>query len=650
MTDATISAVRPLAPASVAAHVPATPLPAFERAIPTATARRYRGWSGAWLLVALGAVAAAAAGAPSWLQTGAAGLVLPGGGFFADGRIAAGIAVLALFGIAIFVWWAIGTVVLPPLVWLTASAVAAATAGGPVGASAVVAVAATPAALAGATYLVHRVRFARQRRRGRAINEALAAVTFPITAASHAFDRPLIELSPEDLAFQRFAFDLALQPLDRFDGFVEIDQFREAALRYQLFFLGYTLSLAQYNSTPAFSGYLAEAQRNAIEKILDRRVWGYWALENAWGRLSLKRDPVDTVGNVMLTGYLGTQLGMYESLNDRRYSQPGALTFRWSDGERYPHSYASIADSVIRNVEGTDFALYPCEPNWIYTVCNAFALGTMVSHDRLHGTDLMARGGARLRHGYEHEFLRPDGRVIGMRSKHLGLTWNFWTGTAVQMTTAFWLHPSLPDHAQRTWWLVRPDLQIQDGMLRLPAAVSAKLDPGNYAFGSDHYAMSIAEVAAREMGDDEIAAAARRTIEAQATVLRSGGAARYEGMSTFTALYSMLGRWMREGSLRDLVAFGEAPSIAAGPRLAEAPYPDALVARAGTDGRAIELVLYPGDAPGRSRLLFDRLVPEGTYRVDGGGLSDARLRADAEGRLEVDITLSGRTDLRVRPS
>jgi len=32
----------------------------------------------------------------------------------------------------------------------------------------------------------------------------------------------------------------------------------------------------------------------------------------------------------------------------------------------------------------------------------------------------------RLRYSYETEFLRPDGRIVGVRARHLGLSWNFW--------------------------------------------------------------------------------------------------------------------------------------------------------------------------------------------------------------------------------
>ena len=42
------------------------------------------------------------------------------------------------------------------------------------------------------------------------------------------------ESSPEDLAVLRYLLDLALQPLDRFDGFTHSEQMLLSALRYQL--------------------------------------------------------------------------------------------------------------------------------------------------------------------------------------------------------------------------------------------------------------------------------------------------------------------------------------------------------------------------------------------------------------------------------
>ena len=80
------------------------------------------------------------------------------------------------------------------------------------------------------------------------------------------------------MELQRYLLDLSLQPIESF-GVLHIEQYLLSALRYQLNYTCYALALAQYNFTPAFTGYLTEAQANTIEKMRDKRVWGYWAHE-----------------------------------------------------------------------------------------------------------------------------------------------------------------------------------------------------------------------------------------------------------------------------------------------------------------------------------------------------------------------------------
>ncbi|HZE67708.1 MAG TPA: hypothetical protein VE081_13810 [Sporichthyaceae bacterium] len=323
---------------------------------------------------------------------------------------------------------------------------------------------------------------------------------------------------------------MALQPIDEFQGFLKLDQFREAATRYQINGLGYALSMAQFTRTPAFSGYLAEAQRNVIEKMLVPAVWRYWALENAWGNLDRNADPVDNDENVMLTGFWGLQIGMYAALNDTRYSAPGALTFR-DGGHEYPHDFGTLAERCHRNVAGSEFALFPCEPNWIYSICNTFGMNTQLLHDRLHGTNYAGRSIPRLRASFDAEFTRPDGCLIGMRSEHLGLTWNLWSGTAVQTPTAYFMHAGLPEIAQRTWWLLREQaLTIRDGHLHFPRTAANYLDPGNYKLGRDTFAQASALMAAREVGDEEYARAAEQTLAAR-PVAEQHGARRFADAS-----------------------------------------------------------------------------------------------------------------------
>lgn len=103
-----------------------------------------------------------------------------------------------------------------------------------------------------------------------------------------------------------------------------IRQYLLSALRYQLNYTCYTRwRVARYRYTPAFTGYLTEAQANAIEKMRDKRVWGYWAHECLVGYQRWDPDPIK-FANVMYTGFFGVMLGVFETLNDARFSAPGA--------------------------------------------------------------------------------------------------------------------------------------------------------------------------------------------------------------------------------------------------------------------------------------------------------------------------------------
>ncbi|WP_051342289.1 hypothetical protein [Pseudonocardia spinosispora] len=627
-------------------------LPEPSGPIPPVTARRMRRalavYAAVWVLGVLPALLDA--GAP--LTAVGLGLTLPGGGFVYSGSVIASVAAPVVFLLAVVAWWFAGMTVLPPLVWLGAAALSALTSvDGQVSDGARFVVPSLVPALLLISYLVHRVRYAGHLRTREKINARLADVRFTVSGPPPVnTPLPVAESSPADLAHLRYALDLALQPLDSFTGFTVLDQYREAALRYQIYALSYGLAMAQFTRTPAFSGYLAEAQQHAVEKVLQRRIWGYWAAENAWGNLSANRDPVANRENIMLTGWHGVGIGMYETLNDDRYSRPGGLTYRWSDTEAYPYDFPQLAQSIRRNMLDWDFTLFPCEPNWIYSICNTFGINTLLMHDRTHHSRFMEELAEPLRRSYESEFLRPDGRIVGIRAAHLGLSWNFWSGAAVQLNTSYWLNPGMPDIAARTWWLLRENHLVPDadGRLTLPPSASDRLDPGNYKLGRDTFGQVALTMAAREIGDEDSARAAQALLDEREPIEEANGARRYRDASPLANLYAVLGRFGRRNGLRDMVTFGAPQVWREGPRLAEVAYPDVLVASAHTDGRALDLVLRPGAGPTRAALGLDRLVPHAEYRVDGA-LGDT-VTADGQGRAIVEVELGDRRPVRLYPS
>jgi hypothetical protein len=85
----------------------------------------------------------------------------------------------------------------------------------------------------------------------------------------------------------------------------------------------------------------------------------------------------------------------------------------------------------------------------------------------------------------------------------------------------------------------------------------------------------------------------------------------------------------------------------AGPHLADADYPDTLIAAARREGEMLRLVLHPTD-PGAIRpIAIAGLKPCRHYRT---GLADQPFaRADETGRAVIGVPLHARTELRIVP-
>ena len=147
----------------------------------------------------------------------------------------------------------------------------------------------------------------------------------------------------------------------------------------------------------------------------DKKVWGYWAHECLLGYQRWDPDPIK-FANVMYTGFFGAMIAMFETLNDDRFSKPGALTLRWNDDTEYVYEFSSLCEAIVHNMDISDHGpLYPCEPRLIYPMCNAFSLSTLLAHDRLHGTDYSADRVEQMAQAFlDHRYLRPDNRFPGL--------------------------------------------------------------------------------------------------------------------------------------------------------------------------------------------------------------------------------------------
>lgn len=559
----------------------------------------------------------------------ALGITFPGAGFLgwaspgqflpALGLFAAS---LALFVTALILWFATGNVIGPPVVWLALAALA----GDPeiVGLAPVPVTAGWSWLIGPGVLLIGVLAWLQAGQRVAQPEPDIARCFAETIEPRQEHD----ELSHDDIQRMRLLLDRALQPVSRFDGFEWRDQFQTAAVRYQVNFMSYALTMAQRHHTPAASGYFAQAQRNLLTKIGDRRLWGYWGLENAWGNLRLDTDPV-AHQNIMYSGFTALQMaiGGGESLELHR-------------GEKLRGEYRlhKIAALLERQYRASRYGLLACEPNWIYPLCNLITMAGIKASDARLGTDLWPQLAAPFLASLKREATRSDGSFIAFRSALTGIAPPAPGGIVMQAFPCLFLNALSPELVQEHWHRVRGRLE-HGSWKRLFWPV----DVGNYGFSrASSYAATAA--AAVEMGDTGIAEECLRRLEEECPSREEGGVIHRDRASLWAHALEMLARSNRANGLRHLVGH---MGVDIGPRLVSAPYPDVLVARAIAEGCNLKLVLHPGRAPTVSLIELGGLLPERHYHT--GHSEQPYLKADRDGRGLLRLSLKGRTGLSIKP-
>lgn len=581
------------------------------------------------------------------------GIILPGGGFLAyadlgTAHAAVHFAWFALtfvsFVAALLVWFATGNVLAPPFVWLSAAVLAVAMNHNEIQQSAIWSVPAGTIAMILPTVAIVFLRRRYAARRRQEANKYLAEI-----GRQTAFEfRPVqnvtigAELSECDLKLMRLLLDRALQPVENFDGFEWIDQFQTAAVRYQLNFVGYALSMAQASRLPALGSYLEEAQRRLIDKQTDHKIWRYWAPENLWGNFTVDANPLARQ-NIMFSGFCAAQIAMYHAATGRRdYDQVGSFTLRHPSGRSYESDLPALITVLRREQRRSVFHLVACEPNWIYPLCNSIVAAAMTAYD--HMNDDRPRGQAQLRQALESEFIDLAGRFVPCRSSHLGLALPMIGGAQPQAMTSFFLNATLPDIALRQWLLQRRKLiDAEKSKPQLKRTHFWPIDTGNYGF-SRASAYAGTALAAIEIGDADVGKLCLDALDKECPAKVAEGVWYRPYASVWAHAVELFARSARTNGFRDLITNPRATTML--PTLNAVPYPQVLVARAVHADGMLAATLYPGEGKGRFRLGLSGLRPGGHYVCDG--TEESRILANGRGEAEVTVEIDARTEILVR--
>jgi hypothetical protein len=490
--------------------------------------------------------------------------------------------------------------------------------------------------------MIVRLNFRRGVAAARATNEVIASIQTPLLREFPAVSAEP-ELNEHELLIARATFDKALQPLNQWDGFeLDVEQWQLMATRYVLYQATTSIANVHYLHTPSFTGYARAGMENLILKNLDKRIWSFWFWENLWGNFDANPDPIRR-DNIMITGFLSTHIGLFETLfQDQRFDRESALVWRWSDKKQFRYSYSQMIAALMHNYGRYDVSWMPCEPNLIYSMCNINGFNALQIYDRLRGTNNWERIRARVERSFEEEFMHADGRVVCLLFNRIGLQAPTLSSVVGESSGIPGLMAMWPEKAERLWHVMkRKFLKRQpDGSYEIKMV----------DFGWDNWdatniggavttikraqqqrARFLLMQAAVQIGDTEVAHALSTQLDAQ--------------FGVGTAMAIQLGHG--KAALRNLVLKGMPEAWRTGPVLEEARYPDVLVARAVSDGRALELVIRPGSGAKPVRLGFDRLLPAKRYTVSGADTGE--IVADSLGRASLVVNLHDRQEVRIVP-
>ncbi|MCG8347775.1 MAG: hypothetical protein MI924_08355 [Chloroflexales bacterium] len=189
------------------------------------------------------------------------------------------------------------------------------------------------------------------------------------------------------LAAYLFYFErLATQPVNRWEGFY-LTQREEMnfGLRFQIAFSCYALGALCRNATadPTEQERCRVAMAALIERMLQRRVWAYWAIEA--DRRGLAADPISEA-NLHYSGHLAMMIGVFEiSGGDQRYDD--SFTLLWGGRERYTYTHSTLVEALVNQMRSSHSSAIDCTAGRTTVAAMNHALWANLFHDGLHGSD-----------------------------------------------------------------------------------------------------------------------------------------------------------------------------------------------------------------------------------------------------------------------
>ena len=423
-------------------------------------------------------------------------------------------------------------------------------------------------------------------------------------------------------------------------GGVEEGQEWMEAHRYQLAFMTYALSLAQYHKTPAYRELYQQAMDQLIRKMTRRDVWAFWAESSKGGKKmnpALKEkgpgwiDPV-VDKNIMYSGHLNHMVELYQMLyQDRKYDKAGSLVFTWEwlrePLNRFEYDSTKLATTIHRQFKENPWHTIECEVNMIFPQCNQHPVLGLMLYDHNHGTNLSGVRDMVRKTFIDKKFLNPEthnfmyfymleqDKMIPTASPSA----DGWTGAFMHAWDPKLIEENYPYQAkQHVKW--QPD-----GTASVP-------DKTWGSIGAPHFALL-----AREVGDEKTAKGIVAWMDKDWTPASSDGMFRYprNDEKKVTPLVTILAAVAELDVKNGIWALHNEPwkeDHFTKPFISNVEFPRAIVRQAYYDSNkdALVITLLPGTKDkGSTSFLVNQLDKSKVYSVHKDGQSIGQLKKGA---------------------
>jgi len=215
---------------------------------------------------------------------------------------------------------------------------------------------------------------------------------------------------------------LADQDINDFTNYQSVDEQGVSACRYTIAFSSYFLAAEQYHKFPAWKEAISPAFDKLINRMLQKKVWGYWYSESPGvTKFEPKGDRPytalkDPVGyrNIMYSGHLGMMINLYQMLyNDTKWDAPGSIVFNWDDNEKFVYDNKSLQEAMFKQLMTNPVPGIECEPNAIFPACNTHPMISWKLYDKMHGTSYFGQAQPKYDKWFETAFIDPDTKELG---------------------------------------------------------------------------------------------------------------------------------------------------------------------------------------------------------------------------------------------